>query len=155
MPALIMGSTSPAEAGSALGVTALLAKSGTLDQAEMTPEVVEETAAQLGQYATTELADGAWFAYAPNWLAGDQEVFDAVGNLSPSTETARSICCCRLATRASRLASGRAARAIEYTALTAGSQSDTFGSRDSASFISLIGASISSRMLLPSVRQVP
>jgi hypothetical protein len=27
------------------------------DQAEMTPEVVEETAAQLGQYATTDLAD--------------------------------------------------------------------------------------------------
>ncbi|HUR49177.1 MAG TPA: alpha-ketoglutarate-dependent dioxygenase AlkB [Acidimicrobiales bacterium] len=26
----------------------------------------------------TELADGAWFAYAPCWLSGDQEVFDAV-----------------------------------------------------------------------------
>ena len=26
----------------------------------------------------TELADGAWFAYAPVWLKGDQEVFDAV-----------------------------------------------------------------------------
>jgi alkylated DNA repair dioxygenase AlkB len=25
-----------------------------------------------------DLADGAWFAYAPGWLAGDQEVFDAV-----------------------------------------------------------------------------
>lgn len=30
------------------------------------------------ELATTELADGAWFAYAPNWLAGDHEVFDAV-----------------------------------------------------------------------------
>lgn len=26
----------------------------------------------------TELADGAWFAYAPVWLRGDQEVFEAV-----------------------------------------------------------------------------
>lgn len=26
----------------------------------------------------TDLADGAWFAYAPVWLKGDQEVFDAV-----------------------------------------------------------------------------
>lgn len=26
----------------------------------------------------TGLAVGAWFAYAPNWLAGDQEVFDTV-----------------------------------------------------------------------------
>lgn len=26
----------------------------------------------------TPLADGAWFAYAPGWLAGDQAVFEAV-----------------------------------------------------------------------------
>ena len=26
----------------------------------------------------TELVDGAWFAYAPGWLAGDHEVFEAV-----------------------------------------------------------------------------
>ena len=34
-----------------------------------------ERDAELG---VTELADGAWFAYGPGWLAGDQEVFDAV-----------------------------------------------------------------------------
>ena len=39
---------------------------------------VEPSFDREGELEATELADGAWFAYAPNWLAGDQEVFDSV-----------------------------------------------------------------------------
>ena len=39
---------------------------------------VEPSFDRDGELERTELADGAWYAYAPNWLAGDQEVFDSV-----------------------------------------------------------------------------
>lgn len=32
----------------------------------------------VGDLAPVELADGAWYAYAPGWLRGDQQVFDAI-----------------------------------------------------------------------------
>lgn len=39
--------------------------------------------------AVEELADGAWYAYAPGWLQGDQEVFDALATTTRWTAERR------------------------------------------------------------------